>query len=137
MIRTRVGYSGGDKENPTYHNLGDHTETIEIDFDPTVISYEDLLNVFWQEHDPTSLNWSRQYRNAVFYHSEEQKKLAEHYKAKLDGSGAFRAPIVTEISPYTSFYPAEQYHQDFYERNPRQRYCASVIRPKMKKLGLE
>jgi peptide-methionine (S)-S-oxide reductase len=118
VIRTRVGYAGGTRENPTYHQLGDHTETIEIDFDPARISYEKLLEIFWQEHDPTSRPWSRQYKAAVFYHDQAQKRHAmetrERHAARLGKT------IHTEVLPFHRFYVAEDYHQKYYLRQDRQ-----------------
>jgi peptide-methionine (S)-S-oxide reductase len=137
------GYSGGEVENPTYEEvcLGTtgHAEVVQIAYDPEVISFKELLEVFWKAHDPTTRNRQGndvgpQYRSAVFYHDEEQKQLAEEYKRRLDESGAFRAPIVTEITKFTKFYPAEDYHQDYFRLNPRQGYCAFVIRPKVEKI---
>ncbi len=114
MIRTRVGYTGGNKENPTYRTLGDHTESIEVDYDPSIVSYADLLKVFWQGHDPGSRSWSRQYMSAIFYHSEEQKKLAlESMKREEERT---HGKIYTEISPASRFYRAEDYHQKYYLR---------------------
>lgn len=136
------GYSGGKKDNPTYEEVSSgltgHAEVIQIEYDPRQVSFEELLEVFWKTHDPTTLNQQgadigTQYRSVVFYHNEKQKKLAEEYKAKLDKSGAFDAPIVTEISPFTKFYPAEQYHQDYYAQHPGQGYCRAVIAPKVEK----
>jgi peptide-methionine (S)-S-oxide reductase len=118
VIRTRVGYAGGVKDNPTYHNLGDHTETLQIDYDPSKISYEKLLGLFWEEHDPTSRSWSRQYKAVVFYHDEEQKRSAlasrDRRSAKLGKT------IHTEVLPYSRFYAAEDYHQKYYLRGHRQ-----------------
>lgn len=136
------GYSGGVLKNPTYQAVltgaTGHAEVVQITYDPEAISFDELLEVFWKTHDPTTLNrqgpdFGTQYRSVVFYHDQRQRELAEHYKEKLNESGAFRAPIVTEIGPFTAFYPAEEYHQDFYERNPKQSYCRAVIRPKMTK----
>ncbi len=136
------GYSGGHVDNPTYEQVCDkktgHAEVVQIEFDPSKISFEELLEVFWKVHDPTTLNQQGadigpQYRSAVFYKNEEQKQLAEKYKAELDKSGAFRNPIVTEISPLINFFPAEGYHQNFYNDNPTNRYCAFVVRPKLDK----
>ena len=109
MIRTRVGYAGGTIRNPSYHDLGDHSETVEIDFDPSRISYEGLLDIFWRSHDPARDSWSRQYRAAIFYHNEEQRKLAEETKDRL--AAATKHRIVTAIEPYSGFYIAEDYHQ--------------------------
>jgi peptide-methionine (S)-S-oxide reductase len=111
VVRTRVGYAGGTKENPTYHNLGDHTETIQIDYDPEKISYEKLLEVFWDSHHPTSKPWSRQYMSIISYHNEEQKRLAmESKKGEEERLGS---KIYTEIIPATEFYLAEDYHQKY------------------------
>lgn len=136
------GYAGGKVKNPTYREvttgLTGHAEVAQITYDPTVISYEELLEVFWNTHDPTTLNRQgadvgTQYRSAVFYHNEEQRTIAEAYKSQLDASKVFGSPIVTEISPYTEFYPAEDYHQNYFELNPNQGYCQYVIRPKVEK----
>ena len=136
------GYSGGAVEDPTYEQVctgaTGHAEVCQIRFDPAKVSYLDLLEVFWKTHDPTTLNRQgpdvgTQYRSVVFYHDDEQKTLAEQTKRKLDASGAWDRPIVTEISPLTKFYKAEQYHQDYYRRNPRQPYCSAVNLPKIDK----
>lgn len=136
------GYSGGHVENPTYKqvcsgNTG-HAEVVQITYDPNEISYEELLEVFWKTHDPTTLNRQgndvgTQYRSSIFYHNEEQKQLAETYKQKLDASGAYTDPIVTEIVPFEKFYKAEDYHQNYYNQNEYQPYCSFVIRPKVEK----
>lgn len=110
MIRTRVGYAGGDKKNPTYHNLGDHTETIQIDFDPAKITYADLLKIFWESHNPARAAWSRQYMSIIFYHSPEQKKLALESKQAWEKRWG---KIYTEIMPAGDFYLAEDYHQKY------------------------
>jgi peptide-methionine (S)-S-oxide reductase len=134
------GYSGGSAKNPTYGQVisGDtgHAEAIQITYDPEVISYGELLEVFWQTHDPTTKNRQgndvgSQYRSVIFYHTEGQRTLAEHYKKKLDASAVFDAPILTEIVPFTSFYSAELYHQEYFEKHPEQPYCAVVIGPKV------
>lgn len=109
VIRTRVGYAGGTTTNPTYHDLGDHSETIQIDFDPSRISYRELLNIFWKSHDPTSGSWSRQYRQAIFYQNEQQRKEAIETRDKLASETGRR--ITTAIEPYSGFYLAEDYHQ--------------------------
>ena len=109
MIRTRVGYSGGTRKNPTYHALGDHSETVQMDFDPSQIAYERLLESFWQAHDPTSRSWSRQYRTALFFHNEEQKNLAMESRDRE--AARTHSKIQTEILPASEFYPAEDYHQ--------------------------
>jgi len=113
-----VGYAGGAKENPTYHNLGDHTETLQIDYDPSKISYETLLELFWKEHDPTSRAWSRQYQAVVFYHDEEQKRLAVAGRDRM--AAKLGKIIYTEVLPYSRFYAAEGYHQKYYLRQHRQ-----------------
>jgi len=137
------GYSGGHRDNPSYQEvtsgLTGHAEVIQIDFDPSQISYDELLEVFWETHDPTTLNRQgadvgTQYRSVVFFHNQQQKQLAEEYKKKLDAAKAFAQPIVTEISSFEKFYPAEGYHQDYYAQNKRQPYCAMVIAPKVDKV---
>jgi methionine-S-sulfoxide reductase len=115
VIRTRVGYAGGSKDNPTYYNLGDHTETVQIDYDTTVISYEELLNVFWDSHNPTEPPLSVQYKSIIFYHNEEQKRLAQESKAQREAE--LKKTIFTEILPYSRFYIAEDYHQKYYASN--------------------
>ena len=136
------GYSGGFIENPTYEQVctdtTGHAEVVQVTYDPKIISFPELLEVFWKTHDPTTLNQQgadsgTQYRSAVFYHNDEQRKQAEHYMKKLDESGAFGDPIVTEITKLKEFYPAEDYHQDYYATNPRAGYCQMVIRPKVNK----
>ena len=109
VVRTRVGYAGGTTKNPTYHNLSDHSETIQVDYNPTQISYSDLLDIFWESHSPTHRSWSRQYMSAVFYHNEDQKRLAMETR-KLEASKV-NSEIYTEIIPHTEFYLAEDYHQ--------------------------
>jgi peptide-methionine (S)-S-oxide reductase len=117
VVRTRVGYAGGTKKNPTYHDLGDHTETVQLDYDPTVISYEKLLAVFWDSHDAASSAWSRQYMSMIFYHDDEQKRLAT---ASRDHEAARRkSKIDTEIRPYKEFFLAEDYHQKHALRSER------------------
>ena len=137
------GYSGGTVKNPSYRevctgNTG-HAESIQIKFNPQKITYVELLEVFWATHDPTTLNRQgndvgTEYRSAIFYHSEEQKMLAEHYKDRLDKSGAYPNPIVTEITKYNNFYMAENYHQDYFELHGDQPYCQYIIQPKIDKL---
>jgi peptide-methionine (S)-S-oxide reductase len=136
------GYAGGTVENPTYRQVTSgttgHAEVTQIMFDPKVISFAELLEIFWKTHDPTTLNRQgadvgTQYRSAIFYHNAEQKELAEKYKKELDESGVFEDPIVTEISALTNYYPAEDYHQDYYNENPAQPYCSFVIAPKIEK----
>ncbi len=136
------GYSGGNIPNPTYEEVSTgttgHAESCQVVFDPSKISYDELLEVFWKTHDPTTLNRQgndvgTQYRSVIFYHTPEQKEKAEHYKAELDTSGAFNKPIVTAIEPYKNFYSAEDYHQKYYEYNGGQMYCRLVIAPKLEK----
>lgn len=136
------GYSGGNVPNPTYEEVctgsTGHAECCQIIYDPSVVSFDELLEVFWKTHDPTTLNRQgndvgTQYRSAVFYHSEEQKAKAEHYKKALDSSGAFNSPIVTAIEPIKNFYSAENYHQDYFDNNPGNMYCRFVIVPKVEK----
>ncbi|MBY0586055.1 peptide-methionine (S)-S-oxide reductase MsrA [bacterium] len=137
------GYIGGRLKNPTYEQVCSgatgHAEAIQIKYDPSLVSYVDLLEVFWSTHDPTTLNRQgndvgTQYRSAVFYHDEEQHKLAETYKEKLEQAKAFSQPIVTTFEPASTFYPAEKYHQDYFNQNPNQGYCAVMIRPKVDKV---
>jgi len=143
VISAVSGYTGGETIDPTYKevcsgNTG-HAECLQITYDTTRISFDELLEVFWQTHDPTTLNRQgadvgTQYRSGIFYHSEEQKAKAEAYKAALDKSGAFDRPIVTEITPFSVFYPAEDYHQQYYELNGNSNpYCRVVIQPKLEK----
>jgi len=139
-----AGYAGGSKRNPTYEEVctgtTGHAEVAQITFDPTKISYERLLEVFWEAHDPTTLNRQgadvgTQYRSVIFYHDEKQKAAAE--KSKGEAQKNFDSPIVTEIQPFKEFYPAENYHQDYYKNHKNAPYCIFVIRPKLKKLKLE
>lgn len=136
------GYAGGHVKNPAYREVctgrTGHAEVTKILYDPEVISFIDLLKVFWQTHDPTTLNRQgadvgTQYRSAIFYTDDEQRRWAEEFKEKLDASGAWSDPIVTEISPLENFYEAETNHQDYYRNNLNQPYCVAVIRPKMEK----
>ena len=136
------GYSGGHVENPTYKEvctgLTGHAECIQLLYDPKEVSYDELLQVFWQTHDPTTLNRQgndvgTQYRSAIFYQNEEQKKIAEGYKKELNEKKVFDNPIVTEIEPLKNFYPAEDYHQNYYNNNGDQPYCYFVIKPKLEK----
>lgn len=136
------GYCGGTVPNPTYEQIctgrTGHAEVIQIMYDPEKVSFEKLLEVFFRTHDPTTLNQQgadrgTQYRSVVFYHDDEQKEITERIKEKLDESEAFSSRIVTEISPLETFYVAEDYHQDYYAKNPNQGYCRAVIAPKMDK----
>jgi peptide-methionine (S)-S-oxide reductase len=111
VVRTRVGYAGGTSANPTYRSLGDHSETIQIDYDPAQISYQELLDIFWNSHSPTARPWSKQYASIIFYHDEEQRRMAE---ASLEREADRRGkPIFTEIIPFSEFYLAEAYHQKY------------------------
>lgn len=136
------GYSGGTMEDPTYEQVctgtTGHAEVARITFDPNVISFETLLNVFYRTHDPTTkdrqgADVGTQYRSAVFYNSEAQKETAERVKAEVEAAGVWSDPIVTEISPISNYYKAEDYHQDYYNNNPNKGYCSAVIYPKLKK----
>lgn len=138
------GYAGGDVDNPTYKEVCDgttgHAEVCQIFYNPEIISFDELLEVFWKTHDPTTLNRQgadvgTQYRSVVFYHNEEQKNLTEEYKSKLDEAGIYDDPIVTEISPILKFYVAEDYHQNYYNNNSSQPYCSYVITPKLEKFN--
>ena len=117
-MRTRVGYTGGTKLNPTYHSLGDHSESIEIDYDPKVISYSDLLKRFWEAHDPSMGSWSTQYKAAIFYHNDEQRKLAEETRDKIEATQKIK--VQTQIVPFSRFYVAEAYHQKYGLRGDRE-----------------
>ena len=138
----KSGYSGGKGENPTYKevctgNTG-HAECLNIEYDATKISFEDLLEVFWKTHDPTTLNRQggdvgTQYRSVVFYHNNEEKTIVENQIAELNKSGAWNSPIVTTLEPYVTFYPAEDYHDDYYNNNGGNPYCQMVVRPKVEK----
>jgi len=137
------GYAGGEVENPTYEQVCNgktgHAEVAQIVFNPNEISYTNLLEVFWHTHNPTTLNRQgndigTQYRSAIFYHSQAQQQIAEASKAKANASGEWGSAIVTEIVPYNKFFKAELYHQNYYNQNTRQPYCAFVISPKLEKL---
>tara|TARA_R110002072_G_scaffold302999_1_gene491003 strand:- start:25833 stop:26405 length:573 start_codon:yes stop_codon:yes gene_type:complete len=139
----RSGYAGGKAEDADYKlvssgNTG-HAEVIQFEYDPSVITYKELLEVFWTSHDPTTLNRQgadvgTQYRSAVFYHNDEQRELAEEYRKRLNEDNAFGKPVVTEIVPFEGFYSAEGYHQDYFAQNSSARYCQFVIRPKVEKV---
>lgn len=140
------GYAGGTVDNPTYYQVCSgttgHAEVVQITFDPTIITFADILYVFWRTHDPTTLNRQgydvgTQYRSIILYHSEQQRAIAEQSKHDTDASGLWPHPIVTEISPFTTFYKAEDYHQNFYRDNPYQPYCLAIIDPKIRKLRKE
>ncbi len=134
------GYTGGHIKNPSYKEVCQgttgHAEVCQLSFDPDVVSFKELLEVFWQTHDPTTLNRQgndvgTQYRSSVFFHSEEQKELAQKYKKKLDEAGIYADKIVTEIVPYDKMYVAEDYHQNYFNQNGSQPYCSFVIQPKI------
>jgi len=147
VVNVVSGYMGGHVENPTYEQITTkttgHAEVIQVTYDKTEIGFADILDIFWQAHDPTTLNRQGndrgpQYRSAIFYHSPEQKNIAEKSKAALDASGMYDDPAVTEITEASTFWEAEEYHQDYYVRNKdKNPYCRVVITPKMKKFGFE
>ena len=140
--KVESGYTGGHVENPTYKQIctgtTGHAEVAQITFDPSVISFEDILMIFWNTHDPTTLNRQgndagTQYRSAIFYHNEKQKEIAEKSKAETEASDLWPNPIVTEITPLDVYYPAEDYHQNYFNNNPYQPYCMMVVNPKVQK----
>ena len=142
VIKVTSGYSGGYAEKPSYKEVctgtTGHAECLNVVYDPKKITFDELLEIFWQVHDPTTLNRQgndvgTQYRSVIFYHNEEQKAKGEKYKAALDKSGAWSKPIVTTLEPFTIFYPAEDYHNNYYNNNTGQGYCQFVIRPKLEK----
>ena len=142
VMSVKSGYSGGTVKNPSYKEVCNgttgHAEVCQIIFDKTKISYAELLEVFWKTHDPTTLNsqgndFGTQYRSAIFYHTEEQKLLAEKYKKELNEAKAYPNPIVTEITRLSNYYPAEDYHQNYFNQNGSQGYCKFVIQPKVEK----
>lgn len=144
--RVESGYSGGHVENPSYNEVTSgqtgHAEVARLHFDPEVISYEELLEVLWHTHNPTTLNRQGndvgpQYRSAIFYHNEEQKEIAERSLKKTDESDLWEDPIVTEIEPLENYYVAENYHQNYFENNPNAGYCSVVIAPKIAKFKKE
>lgn len=142
VTNVQSGYSGGHQPNPGYKevcggNTG-HAEVIKITYDPKIINTSEILDVFWQVHDPTTLNRQgadvgTQYRSAIFYTNEEQHSEAEKLKKELDANGVFSSPIVTELTPFTNFYPAEDYHNNYYNQNGEQPYCRLVVKPKVDK----
>lgn len=141
--RVESGFAGGSRANPTYRQVCDgdtgHAEVVQITFDPHAITFGDLLDVFFDIHDPTTLNRQggdvgTQYRSAIFYHSPEQKRVAEEKIAALNASGAYRVPAVTQLLPFETFYRAEDYHQGYFRNNPYQGYCQMVVAPKVTKL---
>jgi peptide-methionine (S)-S-oxide reductase len=143
VARVLPGYSGGSVPNPTYEEVCSgqtgHAEAVQVEFDPAVISYEDLLRIFFTVHDPTTLNRQgndsgTQYRSAVFYHSALQRAAAESVMREISDQKLWRGKLVTELAPVSEFYPAEEYHRDYFRRNPEQGYCQIVIAPKVAKL---
>lgn len=142
VSRVVSGYAGGHVESPTYREVCDgttgHAEVVQITFDPSAVSYKELLEVFFTIHDPTTLNRQgadvgTQYRSAVFYHTPEQRETAEQVIAEMSAARVWDSPIVTEVAPLDKFYPAEDYHQDYFEKNPTQPYCRAVVAPKVSK----
>ena len=145
VLDVRVGYTGGTTDNPTYKEVcsgrTEHAEVIQIDFDSSKVCYEELLDLFWISHDPTTLNQQgadvgTQYRSVIFYHSEKQKILAQNSRESTVKMNLYPDPVVTEISPLKKFYIAENYHQDYYKMNQNVPYCQLVIRPKLEKLKI-
>ena len=140
--KVKSGYSGGHKDNPTYKEVctGDtgHAEVLHIEYDPAVISFEELLEVFWKTHDPTTLNRQgndigTQYRSVIFYHNEEQRQTSEKYKAQLTEAKTWPDPIITEITAFSKFYPSEEYHDNYFATHGHEPYCNLVVRPKVEK----
>jgi peptide-methionine (S)-S-oxide reductase len=143
VVKVESGYSGGRTPNPSYEDVcsGEtgHAETIQISFDPKQVSYNDILHIFFTTHDPTTLNRQgadvgTQYRSVIFYHNSEQEKTAKQVIEELEKQKIWKKPIVTEVTPFTEFYKAEDYHQEYYRNNRRQPYCQAVIEPKLAKL---
>jgi peptide-methionine (S)-S-oxide reductase len=142
VVSAESGYSGGFVKNPSYREVCNgatgHAEVVQVRFDPSLISYEQILEVFFHTHDPTTLNQQgadvgTQYRSVIFYHNQSQKEIAQKVIMDLTNSSAFNKPIVTQITPFTAFYKAEDYHQDYFAKNPEASYCSYVIRPKIDK----
>jgi len=146
VLSATSGYAGGHVENPSYEAVcreeTGHAEVVQVEYDPERLSYEELLEVFFRVHDPTTLNRQgpdvgSQYRSAVFYHDERQRELVEGFVEELERQEVFDDPIVTEIEPLETFYEAEAYHQDYYDKNPAQGYCQINVKPKIKKVREE
>ncbi len=142
VVKVESGYSGGDTQNPTYKDIctgtTNHAECLNVYFDTTIVSFEDILKVFWESHDPTTPNRQgndvgTQYRSIIFYHNDQQKQIAQAFKDQLNKSGTFKNPVVTLIEPFTKFYKAEDYHQNYYNDNKSASYCQFVVRPKVEK----
>jgi len=144
VLSVSSGYEGGEKADPTYEQVCSgttgHAEVVQVVFDPALVTYTELLEVFWSVHDPTTPNRQgadigTQYRSVIYYHNEAQHELADTYKKRLNEEGAFPDPVITEISPASDFYKAEAYHQNYYRDNENQPYCSFVIRPKLDKFS--
>lgn len=142
VLSVESGYAGGETPNPTYRQvcsgMTGHAEVVQVTFDPAAISYAEILEVFFSLHDPTTLNRQgadvgTQYRSIILYHNPEQQRAAERVIKEVEAASVWDAPIVTELAPFTDFYPAEDYHQEYYERNPQQPYCQIIITPKVAK----
>lgn len=142
VLSVKSGYSGGTVKNPSYKEVCQgttgHAEVCQLTYDKTKVSFDELLEVFWKTHDPTTLNsqgndHGTQYRSAIFYHNDAQKKTAEKYKEEINKSGAYPNPIVTQIAAFTKFYPAEDYHDNYFNQNSSEPYCKYVIQPKVDK----
>ncbi len=142
VVSAEAGYSGGKIPNPAYHQVSQgntgYAEVVQVVYNPSKISFEKLLEIFWKTHNPTTLNRQgadvgTQYRSVIFYHNKIQKQLAESLKKQIDKAGIWPNPVVTEISSYRNFYPAEKYHQEYYRKNPSAGYCQFVITPKIEK----
>jgi peptide-methionine (S)-S-oxide reductase len=142
VLSVKSGYAGGTVKNPSYKEVCNgttgHAEVIQLTYDKNKVSFDELLEVFWKTHDPTTMNRQgndvgTQYRSAIFYHNAEQKQIAEAYKKKLNEEKVYPSPIVTEITPFTNYFAAENYHQDYYNQNKNQGYCQYVIQPKLEK----
>jgi peptide-methionine (S)-S-oxide reductase len=143
VTKVESGYAGGSVVNPSYRQVCSettgHAEVVQVTFDPDVISYREILEVFFAIHDPTTRNrqgpdYGTQYRSAIFFHTPEQKQTAEQVIAELNAAGLWRSPIVTAVTPFQEFYKAEDYHQEYYRTNPNQPYCVAVVGPKVAKL---
>lgn len=143
IVKVESGYSGGQLKNPTYQQVSSgrtrHAEVVQITFDPEIISFREILDIFFSTHDPTTLNRQgndigTQYRSVIFYHNEQQKDTANQIIAELNKSRVFNAPIVTTIEPFSAFYPAEEYHKDYFRRHPNEGYSRFIIAPKLVKL---
>ncbi len=146
VVKVTSGYAGGQTADPDYHSVCSgqtgHAECLQVEYDAAICSFEELLQVFWKTHDPTTLNrqgndTGTQYRSVIFYHNEGQKRIAEQYIEQLNQSGIYTSPVVTSLEPYSRFFPAEKYHQDYYLLNKNAPYCQFVVRPKVEKFNQE